>query len=583
MMRLHNDSPPPQSHNWIIHPAAPDSLLRTVPENPLLVQVLYNRGVRTEAAIKAFLDGSDAVREDPYRLRDMAPAVERILHALERGEIICVYGDFDADGVTATALMTSALQAAGGRVGPYIPDRVDEGYGLNLDAIERVAQKAQLMVTVDCGIRSVAEVEHALNLGLDVIITDHHSVGAELPSAHAVINPQRADCTSRFKSLAGVGVAYRLAQAVLRAAAEQPWSVLDGERALAVEQALLDYVAIGTVADIMPLRDDNRSLVQRGLAQLNATERSGLKALMAHADLRPGTVDATAIGFRLAPRLNAAGRLSQTKLAYELLRTQDDAQAYMLTTQLEALNQQRRNLTAAAQSEAEQLLSSQESDHIFIVHSPNFQSGIVGLVAGKLTDRFYRPVVVIEEGEHASRGSARSIAEFNISQALDEVHELLMRYGGHSRAAGFTVETAKLPQFKEALHTVAERTLSAYADLRPTLHIDAVVELEKVNWGLQQQFARLEPTGQDNPMPLLLCRGCRVREARSVGQGKHLRLILDSGPTAPVLDAIAFQRGAWANVLSEGSRLDVVCNVEANEWQGRQRLQLNIQDLRLAE
>lgn len=574
---------PNQTHRWRISPPAPDSFLSQVPEHPLLVQVLYNRGLRTPAEIKSFLEGSDAVRENPYRLRDMAPAVTRILSAIEAGEIICVYGDFDADGVTATALMTAALQAAGGKVGPYIPDRVDEGYGLNLDAVERIAQKAKLMITVDCGIRSVAEVERATALGMDVIVTDHHSVGAVLPSALAVINPRRADCTSRFKSLAGVGVAYRLAQAVLRAVAQQAWSELDNERVAEIENDLLDYVAIGTVADIMPLKDENRLLVQRGLARLNATERPGLKALIAHSDLRPGTVDATAIGFRLAPRINAAGRLSQTHLAYRLLRTQDETEAYTLTTQLEALNQQRRNLTAEAQTEAETMLAEDESEHILVVHSPNFQSGIVGLVAGKLTERFYRPVVVIEEGEAESRGSARSIAEFDISTALDEVQTLLVRHGGHSRAAGFTVKTEKLPALKEALQDVAQRVLSAHPDLRPTLEIDAVVDLSSVNWGLQQQFTRMEPTGAENPMPLLLCRGARVREVRAIGKGKHLRLILDSGPATPVLDAVAFNRGEWAKHLSEGDFIDVVFQLEANEWQGRRRLQLNVQDMRRAE
>jgi len=589
MTRSRAESPPGQAKNWIVHPLASDSFLQSLPEHPLLLQILYNRDVRTAMDAKAFLAGSDAVRENPYQLRDMASAVTRILHALERDEIICVYGDFDADGVTATALMTSALQAAGGRVGPYIPDRVDEGYGLNLDAIERVAQKAQLMVTVDCGIRSVVEVERATQLGLDVIVTDHHSVGPQLPPALAVINPRRADCPSGFERLAGVGVAYRLAQAVLRAVSQQPWGHLDGEQAHLIEEALLDYVAIGTVADIMPLLGENRSLVQRGLAQLNRTERPGLRTLIAHADLRPGTVDAAAIGYRLAPRLNAAGRLSQTTLAYKLLRTADEVEAYTLTTRLEALNQQRRNLTAAAQTEAEQLLAQQAAstgaaaDSIYIVHSPSFQSGIVGLVAGKLTDQYYRPSVVIEEGADESRGSARSIAEFDISQALDEVHELLVRHGGHSRAAGFTVETKRLPAFKEALTEVAARKLSSYEELRPTLYIDADVPFGDVNWALQQQLTRLEPTGQENPAPLLLCRRCRVREVRPVGQRKHLRLILDGGPSTAVLDAIAFNHGEWASVLNENSTVDIVFTLEANEWQGRQRLQLNIQDMRLVE
>ncbi|MEZ4712114.1 MAG: single-stranded-DNA-specific exonuclease RecJ [Caldilineaceae bacterium] len=575
--------------------------MKSIPEEPLLLQVLYNRGLRTPQEVEAFLKHTDAVVVDPYRLQDMPAAVTRIVQAIKNDEVICVYGDFDADGVTSTALLVTALQAAGGRVGPYIPDRVDEGYGLNVDAITRIAEKAKLLVTVDCGIRSVAEVAHAVKLGLDVIVTDHHSVGPELPPALAVVNPRRADCRSGSKQLAGVGVAYRLAQGVLRSVANQRWSKLDAERVQELEQELLDYVAIGTVADIMPLLGENRLLVQKGLEQLNQTQRAGLQALLAASDQRTGTVDATAISFRLAPRINAAGRLSQTQLAYELLRTNDPVKAYNLAMQLEALNKQRRDLTAAAQDEAEQLLALQFAERqangpnnadadgsfgdaqILVVHSPNFQSGVVGLVAGKLTDRYYRPAVVIEEKADESRGSARSIEEFDISAALDEVTELLVRHGGHSRAAGFTVETAKLPLFKEALQDVARRKLATKEDLRPTLYVDAAIEIGQINWALVEQFKRLEPTGQENPAPLLLCANCRLREARPVGDRKHLRLILDGGANTVALDAIAFQQGEWLSHLHEGCALDVVCHVEANEWQGRQRLQLNVQDMRLAE
>jgi single-stranded-DNA-specific exonuclease len=575
----------PSDKNWKLYAPAPQAFLDALPEHPLLLQVLYNRGLRAADEVKAFLATGDPVTENPYRLRDMAPAVTRIVRAIEREEIICVYGDFDADGVCATALLVTALQAAGGRVGPYIPNRVDEGYGLNVEAITQIAAKAQLMVTVDCGIRSVQEAAHAMRLGLDVIVTDHHSVGPELPPALAVINPRRKDCPSKFDRLAGVGVAYRLAQAVLRAVAQQRWSDLNRDQAAGLEERLLDLVALGTVADMMPLLGENRSLVQRGLAQLNRARRPGLETLMAHADLRPGAVDTMAISFRLAPRINAAGRLAHASLAYQLLRTQDPTQAYSLTTELEALNQQRRRLTLDAQQEAEQQLMPQLAHNLalLVVRSPRIPSGIVGLVAGKLVDRYYRPAVVIEEGEEEARGSARSIAEFNITQALDELRHLLVRHGGHALAAGFTIKSAHLAEFTQALAGIAQQRLSGYSDLRPTLHIDADVPFDALNWGLQQQFARLEPTGQENPLPLLLCRNLRIREARQVGGGKHLRLIVDKGPAGAVMDAVAFSQGEWGNHLSQGSRIDAVFHLEANEWDGRQRLQLNIQDLRPAE
>ncbi len=573
-----------QAKHWKIYPAAPEEYVRATHEHPLLMQVLYNRGLLSPADALNFLAVEDAVLENPFRLPDVTPAAERLVRAIEQGETICVYGDFDADGVAATALLVSALQAAGGRVGPYIPDRVDEGYGLNLDALTAIAEKAQVLVTVDCGIRSVAEVAHARHLGMDVIVTDHHSIGPVLPPALAVINPRRRDGAATFDRLAGVGVAYRLAQAVLRLCAERGIGV-DVEQAAALEQDLLDYVALGTVADMMPLLGENRSLVRRGLARLNMAQRPGLAALMEQADLRPGTVDTTAISFRLGPRINAAGRLAHAKLAYRLLRTNDPTDAYLLATELESLNVQRRNLTEKAQIEAEvQLAPLLEADAAMLfVHSPNLPSGIVGLVAGKLAERYYRPAVVVEEGPEESRGSARSIAEFDISAALDGVSHFLVRHGGHSRAAGFTVKTRDLPALEQALGALADASLVDRDDLRPTLWIDVEAQLSELNWGLRDQFARLEPTGYGNPAPVIWSRNVRVRDVRVVGGGKHLKLIVDSGPATPVLDVIAFGHGAWAGSLQADTRLDLVYYLEANEWNGRQALQLNVQDMRVAE
>ena len=545
------------------------------------MQALYNRGLRSAEEVTAFLQGEDAVKENPYRLPDMARAVTRLLRAIADEETICVYGDFDADGVSATALLTSALQAAGAKTGAYIPDRVDEGYGLNREAIAHIAEKARVMVTVDCGMRSVDEVAYAQSLGMDVIVTDHHSIGPALPPAIAVINPRRSDCPPTFDQLAGAGVAYRLAQAVLRAAAQQEERVIDATAVEEVEQSLLDFVAIGTVADMMPLLGENRSLVRRGLQQLNRTDRPGLLALMHQAGLRPGTVDATAIAFRLGPRINAAGRLAHASLAYRLLRTEDPTEAYTLTVELEALNQQRRSLTEDAEDLATTQVETQlaQGAPLVLVRSPEIVSGVVGLVAGRLVERYYRPAVVVEEGDEECRGSARSIEEFDISRALDELSHLLVRHGGHSRAAGFTVETAELSRFERELRAIAERELGDLGDLRPTLYVDAEATLDEINWGLLEQFARLEPTGHDNPAPLLLSRGVRVREARAVGGGKHLKLIVDSGPSSPVLDGIAFRAGELAHTLAEGSLIDIVYELQANEWQGRQRLQLNVADI----
>jgi single-stranded-DNA-specific exonuclease len=569
-----------QQKRWIVAPPAPPEFLSGIAEHPLLLQVLYNRGSRTDEDVRAFLQLSDAVVVNPFRLQDMDLAVARIVRAIAKGETICVYGDFDADGVSATALMVTALQAAGARVGPYIPDRADEGYGLNPDAIAQIAEKATLMITVDCGIRSVAEAEYARQLGMDVIITDHHSIGPELPTAVAVINPRRDSCEPTFKSLAGVGVAYRLSQAILRAVAQQRNARLSDEQIGEIEESLLEYVALGTVADMMPLLGENRWLVQRGLQQLNQTQRPGIAALVANADLRMGTIDAGAIAFRLAPRINAAGRLAHAKLAYRLLRTKDSTDAYLAAGELEALNERRRALTEAAQGEAEAQIAAQvEHDPaLLVVSSAQLPAGIVGLVAGKLVDRYYRPAVVVEIGPEESRGSARSIAEFDISAALDKAGHWLVRHGGHKQAAGFTVETSKLPDFLSALGEIAEGALPDRSDLRPSLYIDTEVAFIDLNWTLQQQFDRLEPTGQENPLPLLICRGVRVRDVRAIGGGKHLRIVVDDGPQSAVVDAVAFNFGGDLGKLAIDRCIDLVFQLEANEWQGRQRLQLNIQD-----
>lgn len=569
--------------HWNFHPPAPESFLANSHEHPALLQVLYNRGLRDGAAVTSFLQGEDAVQENPFRLTDMSAAVSRVARAIETREVICVYGDFDADGVTATALLTTALQRAGALVGAYIPNRVDEGYGLNVEALRSIAAKgADLLVTVDCGIRSVLEVAEAAELGMDVVLTDHHTIGAELPPALAVINPRRDARADTFQPLAGVGVAYRLAQGVLRVVSQQPWSRLSTEEAAREEQALLDLVAVGTVADLVPLLGENRSLVRRGLAEMRQGNRIGLFALTEMASVPLDGIDSTAISFRIAPRINAAGRLASAKMAYDLLRSDDYETAYDMAMDLDRLNQRRQALTTEAHAVAETELAGLDpsSAPILIVASDRFQPGIVGLAAGRLSDQFYRPAVVIEQGNEFCRGSARSIAEFDMIAALDQVSSLLVRHGGHSRAAGFTVRAERLPALQDALTEAAGRELGPLENLRPTLNIDAELAIEQIDWALQSQLSRMEPVGQQNEPALFLCRQCRVHSIRTVGGGKHLKIVITGRDHSPVLDGIGFGLGGRAANLQVGSLIDIVFHPEVNEWQGRRSLQLNIQDLR---
>ncbi len=560
---------------WQIAPPAPQDHLARFPHlPPLIVQLLYNRGLTTPQEVQDFLAGAVS-GDNPFRLKGVNEAVTRLRQAIRHEEPVAIYGDFDADGVTATALLVETLSALGGKVMPYIPHRVDEGYGLNTEALRQLAsQGIQVVVTVDCGIRSIQEVSYGRKLGLDLIITDHHSVGEEDPLAVAVINPKQSDCRYPFKDLAGVGVAFKLAQAVLRANRQVP--VAKGEVNMS-EEDLLDLVALGTVTDLAPLLRENRSLVKRGLEQLNCPQRPGIKALITGAGLKPGRIDATTIGFILGPRLNAAGRIEHAMTSYQLLATSSDHEAGDLASKLGELNQHRQQLMMETLERArEQVMTAVETEKLLFAMGEDFLAGIVGLVAGRLTEEFYRPTLVLELGPEESRGSARSIPEFNITAALDRCRDLLIRYGGHAAAAGFTVANNNLKALQERLKELAAEQLQG-VELTPTLLIDAEIELSAVIEDVQALLTQLEPCGYANPSPLLLSRRAIVRDARPVGtEERHLKLSLSDGRV--VWDAIAFHQGQWANRLPR--YIDVVYSLEVNEWQGEKRLQLNVKDLR---
>jgi single-stranded-DNA-specific exonuclease len=540
--------------------------------HPILAQILYQRGFRSPAEAEAFLRG-DATAADPFKLHGMANAVARIRHAIRKGEKIVVYGDFDADGVVSTTLLVSVLRALGAHVEPYIPNRVDEGYGLNHAAMIGLAKRGfKLCITVDCGIRSVQEVQTANAHKLDVIVTDHHSVGAELPPALAVINPKQAACRSGETMLAGVGVTFRLAQALLKIARDYD------KRDVPLQEAdLLDLVAIGTVADLVPLnRLENRALVVRGIAELHHARRVGVRALLKAAGIKPETVDATAIGFAIGPRINAAGRLESAMKAYQLLMTDDEAEAAERAAELNRLNARRQELTREMQEHVRQIAApSPETPLIFAADSA-FAQGIVGLVASRLTEEYYRPSVIVHYGAQESHGSCRSIPEFNITEALDECADLLLRHGGHAQAAGFAIHNANLPAFRERLMAIAAAQLSGRT-LQPTLEIDAEVRLDQITFDLYEALQSLEPCGNSFPQPILCTRNLRVLSARQVGNDlAHLQLTLSDGTRT--CRAIAFNFGKVAEQLPPV--VDAAFQVTLNEWNGTQSLQLQIKDLR---
>ena len=552
--------------------------------HPVLAQVLYNRGQDTPQKAIMFLEGGEDALHNPFQMHGMNEAVARIRHAIKHRQQIAVYGDFDADGVTSTALLTEAIGALDGRVQAYIPNRVDEGYGLNVEALQTLHESGvALVITVDCGIRAVEEVAFANELGLDLIITDHHSVGDELPPALAVIDP-KVDARLRDEEghtkgypedmLAGVGVAYKLAQALFTAA-----SANSRKRPSLKLEDLLDLVALGTVADLAPLdRLENRELVRRGLEVLNRAQRPGIYELLQVARVDPGKISATSIGYTLGPRINAAGRLDSAMIAYELL-TADMPVAGMRAQRLQEINAERQTLTQQAVEVARaRAIHGDEDVPLIFDAGPEFLPGIVGLVAGRLCEEFYRPAVVIEQGDGESRGSCRSISEFNITQALDLCSDLLERHGGHAQAAGFTVRNENLSALRERLEELAGASLQGQ-ELRPTMEIDAVVPFDFLTMDLARDLLRLEPTGAKNGAPIFVTQDLRVIDYKRVGQeGRHLRLRLSDGLHA--IDAIGFRLGDLAEDLP--STIDVAYRLEINEWNGNVKLQLNVQDVRPA-
>lgn len=553
---------------------SPSELARLSPLAPMMAQLLCNRGITDPSEAQSFLSAGH-FEPNPFRMKGITEAVTRLRRAIRDSELVAVFGDFDADGITATALLVQALRAVGAKVRPYIPHRMEEGYGLRLDALRDLYRKGvRVLVTVDCGIRAVSQIEQARR-GLDIIVTDHHRIGPQLPSALAVINPRQPGCGYPFKELSGAGVAFQLARALLRANSKSR-----ARKAIALEEEdLLDLVALGTVADVVPLVGENRALVKRGLEILNRSPRPGVQALMKAAKLQPGHITARTNAFVLAPRLNAAGRLDSASLSYELLCSASLQEAQPLAERLERINADRRRLTQEILEQARQRVMTEPLPPLLFAAQKGFHPGVVGLVASRLAEEFYRPAVVVEEEEEFSRGSARSIPEFHIGRALDECAELLERHGGHRAAGGFTARSENLPALEERLLAIAQREFEG-VELVPELDIDLEVDCAQVGVDTIELLQQLEPFGQGNPRPLFLSREVETRGVRVAGQeGRHLQMVLAAGQEER--HAIGFGLGELAGRV--GDRVDIVYMIEINEWNGQRRLQFNVQDLRASE
>ncbi|OGO21336.1 MAG: single-stranded-DNA-specific exonuclease RecJ [Chloroflexi bacterium RBG_16_50_9] len=532
--------------------------------SPLLVQLLYNRGIIRPEMITSFLAGDRSLADDPFLLPDMPRAVSRIYQALLSGENIGIFGDFDADGITATATLVQGLSALGGKATPYIPHRQTEGHGLTITALKNLFQKGvSLVITVDCGITDLLQVKQAKKMGLDIIITDHHTPLPETPDAIAVVDPKLVGSGYAFTQFSGVGVAYKLIQALLQS--------LGKEEHLT---RLVDMVAIGTIADMSPLVGENRDLVKEGLKVMNAGPRPGIRELMNQTRLNTEILDAEKISWVIAPCLNAAGRLADGLTGYNLLMTDSPEQARELAIWLAQKNEERQRLTTTTLALAREQVIAQGLPPLLIASDKDYLIGIAGLVASRLTEEFYRPSIVIQKGEKISHASCRSIPEFNIIDALNRFSHLFSRYGGHAQAAGFTLPTRNLARLQEELSLLAAEQLTDI-ELRPRLDIDAQVTLPELGGDTFQTTQMLAPCGVGNPVPTFISRRVEVVERRTMGNGgEHLKMKLRQGGT--VWDAVGFRLGSHLSGLS--APVDIVYNLEVDRWCGKEQLRLNILD-----
>ena len=539
---------------------------------PLAAAVLCARGLDTPEKAAAFLDAGLGQLRDPLLMKDMDKAAARVARALADGETIAVYGDYDVDGITSTCLLTDFLRSEGGQVIPYIPDRMEEGYGLNTDALDTLSREGvSLVVTVDCGITAVEEAGHARALGVDLVVTDHHECKADLPQAVAVVDPHRSDCPYPFKCLAGVGVALKLVLAL---------GGPDRQRELLERYA--DLAAIGTVADVMNLTGENRTIVRLGLERLRHTARPGLKALLREAGLEERPLTSGTIGYTLAPRINASGRMGCAALAGELLLTDSPVRGEELAARLCQLNRERQAIEAEIYEECQALAQAlpQQQRYALVLAGEHWHQGVVGIVASRLADKYSCPTFMICLQDGKGKGSCRSFAGFNLFAALEHCAPLLEGFGGHELAAGFTILEENIPAFTQAMNDYV-CSATGGEEMVSVLDIDAEVEdpglltLDGVE-GLDL----LEPYGSGNPKPVFSLSGCLITALSEVGGGRHLKLKLAAAGRS--FDAIFFSATAAQAAVAVGDRIDVAFTPQVNEYRGWRTVQLQVCDLRPA-
>ncbi len=568
---------------WILANPSSDDCLRLMEEacvSPLVAKLLVNRKVLTGEDAKYIVDGDLSNLHDPFLMKGMKIAVDRIIKAIEANEILTVFADYDVDGVSSAAFLIHFFRDLGIPIRYYLPNRMVEGYGLTVDALNSIKDMgSSLVITADCGITAVKEVAIAKEMGLDVIITDHHQVSAEgLPQALAVLNPHQPDCSYPFRFLCGVGIVMKLSTAIRTALYRSGWE----KNKLPNLRQYLDLFALGTIADVAPLTGENHVLTRHGLEELTTTQKPGLIALKSVAGLN-GAVDSQSIGFGLGPRLNAAGRLGKADSGLHLLLSQDLSQATDLANGLETVNRERQDVQKWTQKEAEYLVSKEvdlENDRVIVLVSENFHRGVVGIVASRIVERFYRPAVLIAIKDGVGNGSGRSIPKFNLFKGLQDCSSYFQQFGGHAFAAGLTLEASKIGDFKRAFKEIGHKFLSE-DDLIPEVKIDCEIKLADVTFELIDEINKLSPFGAVNPIPVFTSRNVILRNIKFLGKdANHVRFkVLQKNA---LKDVIAFNmRSAFENKLKDGDQVDIVYEATVNEWHGNENLQLNLTDIAL--
>ena len=534
--------------------------------NKLLATILSNRGIIEEKQIKKFLDPKRTDFYNPFLMPDMESAVNRILKAIENNEKIIIYGDYDVDGITSVTVLKSFFQDRGIHVDEYIPNRLNEGYGLNKTAIEKISkQKYTLMITVDCGISAIEEIDYANQLGIETIVTDHHEPGNELPKALAVVDAKRKDNKYPCRNLAGVGVVFKLIQAL---------SIklnLDEKEYL----KYLDIVCVGTISDIVPLEDENRVIVKLGLKLVSQTRNLGLREILKLSGYQQ--IDSTTISFGVAPRINACGRMGHQEDALKLFTTKDINEVIKLAEKLNEYNKERQDIEKNIYNEAIEIIDKDDLDkkNTIVVMGKNWHHGVIGIVSSKITELYFKPSILLCEEDDHGKGSGRSIPGFDLYKALTECKDTIDKFGGHSMAVGINVKKEQFNEFRNKLEEIAKE--QHIEEIVPILNIDAQVELDEINKDMVNSLKELEPYGEGNKMPIFAFKNLRIDSIRALSEGKHLKLTLKDKKN--IVNAIGFNLGYLSSEYKIGDKIDVVGNLEINSFNGVDNLQINIKDI----